>query len=159
MADTGENKGKIFSINYSSQKRTSKTAVAQAKLIKDFGLEGDAHAGAGLRQLSLLAIESINKQAECPKVKKSDLTLKPGDFAENITTQGLDLAQLKIGDRLNVGAGVILEISKIGKECHQYCAIYKKLGDCIMPREGIFAKVVQGGAVSVGEEIEVIRDV
>jgi len=155
---TGEDRAKIFSINCSSKKRTTKAAVERATLIEGFGLKGDAHGGPGLRQVSLLAIESINKQAECPKVKAKDFTLKPGDFAENITTQGMDLTKLKIGDRLNLGTGVVLEISKIGKECHQYCAIYERLGDCIMPREGIFAKVLKGGEVAVRDEIVVIKN-
>ena len=151
-------KGKIFSINQSKKKGVIKTSMEKARLIEDFGLEGDAHGGPGIRQLSLLAIESIKRQSECPKARKKGISLGPGDFAENITTQGLDLANLKIGNRLKIGTATILEISKIGKECHKYCAIYYKIGDCIMPREGIFAKVVKGGEISVGDEIEVIND-
>jgi len=146
--------GRIYSINYSKKKGTIKTSIEKANLIEGFGLEGDVHAEPGIRQISLLAIESIMRQLECSKVKKKDVVLGPGDFAENITTEGLDLAQLKIGDRLNIGERVILEISKIGKECHKYCAIYYKIGDCIMPREGIFAKVLKGGEIAVGERIE-----
>jgi len=122
-------------------------------------LEGDAHGGPGLRQVSLLAIESIRRQVECPNVKKGNLSLGPGDFAENLTTEGVGLGQLNIGDRLNIGKEVILEISKIGKECHKYCAVYYKVGDCIMPREGVFAKVLKGGKITAGDSIEVSESV
>lgn len=148
--------GKIFSINCSGIKGTTKTAIKSGELVEEFGLKGDAHAERGIRQVSLLAIESIRKQKECLKVKKDQEPLKPGDFAENITTEGLDLTALKIGDRLKVGDNIILEISKIGKECHKYCAVYYKIGDCIMPREGIFAKVIKGGKVKTEDTIEVI---
>lgn len=149
-------KGKIHSINISATKGIPKTPVDEAKAIEDFGLENDAHAQPGIRQVSLLAIESINRQKECAKVKKKDIDLKAGDFAENITTSGIDLKKLKIGDRLRAGNEVILEISKIGKECHIGCAIYQKLGDCIMPREGIFAKIIKGGTLKKGDILETI---
>lgn len=152
-------KGKVLSINHSKRKGTIKTSVKEINLIEDYGLEGDAHGGLGLRQVSLLAIEIINKQRDCPKVKKKNISLNPGDFAENITTEGLDLAQLKIGDRFRIGTHAILELSKIGKECHRYCAVYKKTGDCIMPREGIFAKVLKGGRIVVGDDMKVMEDV
>ncbi|MCG2712317.1 MAG: MOSC domain-containing protein [Candidatus Omnitrophica bacterium] len=152
-------KGKIYSINQSKLKGTIKEPVKKARLIEDFGLEADAHGGPGIRQVSLLAIESITKQQECAKVKEKSVTLKAGDFAENITTQGVALAGLNIGDKLNIGAKVVLEVSKIGKECHKYCAVYYKTGDCIMPREGIFAKVVKSGEISIGDDIEVIKNV
>lgn len=154
-----EDKGKIFSINCSKRKGIAKTSASKANLIEDFGLEGDGHGGPGLRQVSLLAIESIKRQSECPKAKKKGILLGPGDFAENITTEGLNLTQLKIGNRLKIRNDIILEISKIGKECHRYCTIYKKLGDCIMPREGIFAKVTRGGEVAIADEIEVVKNV
>jgi len=127
--------------------------------MEDFGLEGDAHGGRGLRQVSLLAIESIRKQMGCPKVKNKNISLGPGDFAENITTEGIEVARLNIGARLKIGREAFLEITKIGKECHKYCAIYKKIGDCIMPREGVFTKVLKGGKLVVGDRIEVIEDV
>ena len=149
-------KGSIFSINCSRIKGVSKEAVKKARLIEDFGLEQDVHSGPGLRQVSLLAIESIKKQIECPKAKKKNITLGPGDFAENITTEGLNLVHLNIGAKVKVGKEAMLEISKIGKVCHKYCAVYQKVGDCIMPREGIFAKVVKGGEIVVGDEMEVI---
>ena len=158
MAATGEKaKGKVFSLNVSSEKGVPKEARDQVSLRENFGLVGDAHGGPGLRQVSLLAIESIRRQTACPKVKQKGLTLAPGDFAENITTEGLELAGLTLGDRLKIKDKIILEITKIGKECHKYCAIYKKIGDCIMPREGIFARVVKGGEISRGDAIEVIK--
>lgn len=151
--------GRIFSINYSRTKGTPKIPVKKALLLERVGLENDAHAGSDLRQVSLLSIESIRKQKECAKIKKENLSLDAGDFAENITTEGLNLADLKLGHRLKVGKQAILEISKIGKECHRYCAIYYRAGDCIMPKEGIFAKVLKGGEISTGDDIEVIENV
>jgi len=150
--------GKIFSINYSKNKGTSKTPVEKIMLIENFGLEGDAHAGNGIRQVSLLSIESIRKQKACPKVKKTEVILKPGDFGENITTQGIDLSKLKIGDKLKINSEVTIEISKIGKECHRFCSIYYKTGNCIMPKQGIFAKVIKGGLIKTGDKIQVIYD-
>jgi len=155
--EAGDAKGRIFSINSSGTKGVPKEAVEKARLIEHFGLEQDAHSGPGLRQVSLLAIESIKKQAECPKTKKKNITLGPGDFAENITTEGLDLARLTIGTRIRVGKEALLEVSKIGKDCHKYCAVYQKVGDCIMPREGIFAGVVKGGEIAAGDEMEIVN--
>ncbi len=149
-------KGKIHSLNISAKKSIPKTPVDEAKAIENFGLENDVHAEPGIRQVSLLALESINHQKECAKIKKKDIDLKPGDFAENITTAGIDLKKLKIGDKLKGGNEVVLEISKIGKECHIGCAIYQKLGDCIMPREGIFAKIIKGGTIKKGDVLETI---
>ncbi len=153
-----ESIGRVFSVNYSAKKRTTKIAIEKAILIENFGLKGDAHGGpeGSLRQISLLSLESIQKQQNCPKAKKKNFVLSPGDFAENITTEGLDLSKLKINDRLAIGKQAILEISKIGKECHKFCDIYEKLGDCIMPREGIFARVIEGGEVSKGDTIKVL---
>ncbi|MDP2904848.1 MAG: MOSC domain-containing protein [Candidatus Omnitrophota bacterium] len=153
------NKGRILSINHSKIKGVSKTPIKSALLIEGIGLDQDAHAGVGLKQVSLLSIESIKKQKECAKVKKTDLLLGPGDFAENITTEGIELSALKIGDRLRLGQSAVIEISKIGKDCHKYCAIYYKIGDCIMPREGIFAKVLIGAQVAIGDNIEVMENV
>lgn len=152
-------KGKIFSINNSKLKGVSKTPIKSALLIEGFGLDKDAHAGGGLKQVSLLSIESIRKQKECAKVKKTGLLLGPGDFAENITTEGIELSALKIGDKLKLGQDAVIEISKIGKDCHKYCAIYYKIGDCIMPREGIFAMVLKGAEIAIGDDIEVIDGV
>ncbi len=156
--------GKVISVNVSKRKGVQKDSVAEIELRVDHGVVGDAHAGPGDRQISLLALESIEAQKRlfeqkereadsttCPK--GSDL-LHPGAFAENITTQGLPLPHLPVGTRLHVG-GVVLEISRIGKDCHRHCAIYRKLGDCVMPREGVFARVMQGGKVRPGDEVRV----
>ena len=139
---------KVVSIALSRNKGTRKTVVNEALLIEGHGLEGDAHAGDWHRQISLLAGESIDN------VKKILPSLKNGAFAENIITRGLELTALKIGDRLRIGDEVILEITQIGKECHnQGCAIKKATGDCIMPREGRFARVIQGGEAKTGDPI------
>lgn len=149
--------GRIFSINISKNKGVAKGSIGSARLVEGHGMEGDVHAGAGIKQVSLLSIESIRKQKECAK-KSPGIELKAGDFAENITTEGIDLIGLKVGDKLRVGEDIVLEISKIGKDCHGYCAIYYKLGDCIMPREGIFAMVIKGGIVNMGDSLEVIKN-
>lgn len=143
---------KVVSINTCARKGTPKQSIGQGRLISGLGLEGDAHAGPGLRQVSLLARESIMKFQESPLVK---VCLKNGIFGENITTEGIVLHELRIGDILNVG-DAILEVSKIGKECLKPCFIAKDVGDCIMPREGIFAKVISGGIIDVGDEIKVL---
>lgn len=149
---------KVFSINLSKKKGIPKSPVNYAEVIEDSGLKDDVHAGDKIRQVSLLAIESINKQRECIKVKNASGDLKAGDFAENITTEGIDLSKVTTGQKFKVGSNVILEISKIGKECHRYCSIYYKIGDCIMPREGIFAKVLKGGLIKKGDNIEAVID-
>ena len=139
---------KIVSLNVSTSKGESKEPVDSVVVRPDHGVEGDAHAGDWHRQISLLAMESIDlmiaKGAE----------LKPGDFAENITTEGIDLANLPIGTRL-ISGGVEMEITQIGKKCHAKCNIFTKVGDCIMPRQGVFAKVIKGGALHRGAEITV----
>ncbi len=143
-------KGKIVAVSVSDKKGIKKQNVSSAVLKENFGITGDAHSGTLLRQVSLLAVESIDK------IRGKGLDVKPGDFAENITTQGLDLIKLKIGDRLSVGDGVILEITQIGKDCHARCAIYYQAGDCVMPKEGLFSKVLKGGIVKAGDSLEVI---
>ena len=139
----------ITSINISPKKGTFKQPVKQAELRVDFGIVGDAHAGNWHRQISLLAQESIDKMTA---LGLDDLV--PGKFAENITTQGIELFTLPVGTRLRLGACVV-EVTQIGKECHQHCEIYKKVGQCIMPHEGIFVKVLVPGVVRVGDAIEV----
>lgn len=134
----------------SAKKGVVKKEQASVVLRAQWGLEQDAHAGDWHRQVSLLAGESIDN------VKKVLPTLKNGAFAENIITRGLELTSLAIGTRLRVGAEVILEITQIGKECHNAgCAIKKATGDCIMPREGLFARVIQGGEAKAGDPIVV----
>ncbi|MBI4721921.1 MAG: MOSC domain-containing protein [Candidatus Stahlbacteria bacterium] len=145
--------GEVLAVCISKNKGMKKTNVGHCELIPNFGLEGDAHSGRGAtsnwhRQVSLLAEESINK------IKALGLNVGFGDFAENITTRGIDLLSLKVGDRLKVGNAVELEITQFGKTCHERCNIYKQVGDCIMPREGVFAKVLVGGEVKVGDKIK-----
>jgi len=144
-------RGKIVAINTSSAKGTRKKNVGQSRLIPDFGIQEDAHAGDWHRQVSLLASESIDKMVQL------GLKVGPGDFAENITTQGLDLLSLPIGTRFRMGAQALLEVTQIGKVCHTRCAIFYQAGDCVMPKEGIFAKVLEGGEIQVGDEILVCR--
>ena len=126
-----------------------KKNVGQSNLLVNLGLEGDAHAGFAHRQVSLLAIESIEKMVNM------GLDVGPGDFAENITTQGIDLVNLPIGTRFKMGEAV-LKVTQIGKECHNRCAIYYQAGDCVMPKEGIFAEVLKGGEVKVEDTIELL---
>lgn len=146
--------GKIYSINVSAGKGVPKNGVAGAVLLKGLGLQGDAHAGTDIRQVSLLDMESVRGQIADAKAKGAAVEIRPGVYAENITTEDLDLAALKIGDRLRAGATAVLKISKIGKECHSRCAIYHQVGDCIMPRKGVFAEVLEGGEIKVGDSIE-----
>jgi len=147
-------KGKIYSLNISKRKGDVKYPVEEVIFKEGYGIEGDVHAGLiEKRQVSILAWERIQEKNFC--LKKSNCNLKPGDFAENITTQGLDLSGIKIGTKFKTGE-VILEVSQIGKKCHLYCEIYKKIGFCIMPKEGIFVRVIQGGKVKAGDEIEII---
>ena len=142
--------GKVVAVNISSEKGTRKTNVGQSCLVPGHGLKEDAHAGPWHRQVSLLAMESIEKMI------RLGLRVKPGDFAENITTQGLNLLGLPIGTRLQIGEHSLLEVTQIGKVCHTRCAIYYQAGDCVMPKEGIFARVLEGGEVKVGDEICVL---
>ena len=145
-------KGTIKAISVSKEKGTRKVNVPKAELKADFGVVGDAHAGNWHRQVSLLAVESIDRMvAKGAKVS-------PGDFAENITTEGLNLHELPVGSKLKLGQSVELEITQFGKKCHSRCEIFEQVGDCIMPREGVFAKVTRAGAISVGGVIEVIND-
>ncbi|MCK5741710.1 MAG: MOSC domain-containing protein [Chlorobi bacterium] len=144
--------GKIKAISISTKKGIPKNNVPTAKLIKNHGIEGDAHAGDWHRQVSLLAMESVNKMKE-----KGLEAIQPGDFAENLTTEFIDIPNLLIGTKVRIG-DALLEITQIGKECHHHCAIYQELGDCVMPREGIFAKTLAGGNIAVGDAIEIINE-
>jgi MOSC domain-containing protein YiiM len=143
-------RGKVVSVNISPEKGTRKTNVIQSCLLPEFGLKDDAHAGKWHRQVSLLAMESISKMV------RLGLKVGPGDFAENITTQGLDLLKLPVGTKFRIGGISLLEVTQIGKVCHTRCAIYYQAGDCVMPKEGIFAKVLEGGEIRVGDEIHVL---
>ncbi len=143
---------RIVSINISEKKGTRKKPVQTATIEVDFGILGDAHAsGDWHRQISLLAIESIEK------MRQKGLNVNPGDFAENITTEGIELLSLPVGTRLRLG-DVLAEVSQIGKECHTRCAIYRQAGDCVMPREGIFVRVLSSGIIKIGDIIEVEDD-
>ncbi|MCR4429013.1 MAG: MOSC domain-containing protein [Caldiserica bacterium] len=144
-------KGVVVAVNISKEKGVRKTNVKRARAIPEFGLEGDAHGGNWHRQVSLLARESIEK------MKALGLKLKPGDFAENITTNGLDLLSLEIGTKLRIGKA-LLQVTQRGKECHLGCEIRRIVGDCIMPREGIFARVLEEGEIKIGDEIEVLNE-
>ena len=173
--------GSIMSVNVSTKKGEAKKPVPEgqgAVLREDWGIEGDVHAGPGIKQVSLLAWESVQAQLEemrrkgvkCPKAEEltekrgdgssgeenlSELyEIHPGDYAENLTVRGVDLKSVKPGDGIEVGEA-LLEVTRIGKECHFHCAVYQRLGDCVMPREGVFTKVVRGGRVKAGHEVTV----
>ena len=153
MIESDRMNARVVSINISDKKGIRKKAVNSAVLKENYGLEHDAHAsGEWHRQISLLALESIKKMQE------KGLEVGPGDFAENITTEGIDLVSLPVGTKITIGENIEMEVSQIGKVCHTRCAIYRQAGDCVMPREGIFARVLQGGTVRKGDGIEVTLD-
>ncbi len=141
--------GKVVSVNISQNKGEKKTAIGSGELIANFGLKGDGHSGNWHRQVSLLALESIEK------MRKVGLSVDCGSFAENITTSGIDLVSLKIGQIIRIGEGIVLKVTQIGKICHERCAIYYQAGDCVMPKEGIFVEVLSGGEVKVSDSIKV----
>ena len=144
---------RIIAVCKSKEKGTTKDDVTEGILREDYGLVDDAHADCCThRQVSLLAMESIDK------MRSLGFDISPGDFAENLTTEGIDLVSLPIGTRVSVGEDVILEITQIGKECHAGCAIFRQIGKCIMPKEGVFAKVIRGGSVRTDNEIMVVKD-
>ena len=144
-------KGKIKAVSISKDRGTRKDNVAVVELKVGFGIEGDAHAGNWHRQVSLLGQESIEK------MRAKGASVSAGDFAENITTAGIDLQSLAIGSKLRLGADAEVEITQFGKECHSGCAIFQQIGDCIMPREGVFAKVTKPGRIKAGDIIEVLN--
>jgi MOSC domain-containing protein YiiM len=142
----------IKAVCISEEKGTVKKPVKIGKLIENYGLEGDSHAGKWHRQLSLLDNSSIDK------MRGQGFELNSGDFAENITTEGLEkLFDLPVGSKLKINDEILLEITQIGKKCHHDCEIMQKIGDCVMPREGIFARVLQGGEVKAGDKIEIVE--
>jgi MOSC domain-containing protein YiiM len=143
--------GKVVSVNISGKKGIRKKPVEEVVLKTEYGIEGDAHASSEWhRQVSLLALESIQKMREM------GLDVSPGDFAENITTEGIDLVSLPVGTIMRIGDEATGEVSQIGKECHTRCAIYYQAGDCVMPKEGIFIRVIKGGMVRKGDSISVV---
>ena len=141
---------KVVSVNISDKKGMRKKPAEEAVLKAEYGIEGDAHASSEWhRQVSLLALESINKMRE------KGLDVSPGDFAENITTEGIDLVSLPVGTKMQIGDEVVGEVSQIGKECHTRCAIYYQAGDCVMPKEWIFIRVLRGGKVRAGDSVSI----
>jgi MOSC domain-containing protein YiiM len=141
---------KIVSIAVSKKKGTTKKCIDQAELIENHGIKDDAHAGDWHRQLSFLSAESIEK------VSTEEFKLNFGDFAENLATTGIDWKSQQVGQRVTLGKDALVEITQIGKECHKKCAIYYRTGDCIMPKEGVFAKILKGGLIKVGDDIALI---
>ena len=143
---------RILAVCRSDTKGVSKIPIEEGLFREEYGLSGDAHAASDThRQVSLLALDSIEK------MRQLGLDLKAGDFAENLTVEGLELFTLPIGTRLALEQGVILEVSQIGKECHTGCAIFQQICKCVMPKEGIFARVIKGGTVKAGDEIKVVE--
>lgn len=143
---------RIVSLSVSRKKGVRKKQVDRVVIIPDHGIEGDAHAGEWHRQLSFLAAESIEK------TRQAGLKVSFGDFAENIATQGIDWTAVPVGTRFRLGKSVLVEITQIGKKCHNPCAIYYHAGDCIMPKEGVFARVLQGGVLHAGDSIRIVPD-
>jgi len=142
--------GKIVAVSVSLKKSVKKTNIRSGRLVENHGLENDAHAGDWHRQVSLLALESIDK------IRGKGLEVDPGDFAENITTEGIQLWELPVGTRVKLGEDALVEVTQIGKECHDRCAIFHQVGDCVMPREGIFARVMKRGEVKPGDFVQVV---
>ena len=144
---------KVIAVCRSSKKGTKKKLIDEGDLREGYGLVGDAHADCSThRQVSLLALESINK------MKNLGFDIGSGDFAENLTTEGIGLAALPVGTYLSIGKEAILEVTQIGKECHSGCAIFRQIGKCIMPKEGVFVRVIRGGSVKVGDPIRIEKD-
>jgi MOSC domain-containing protein YiiM len=139
---------RVISVNVADQKGVPKVPQEQIDLVREHGVAGDGHAGPWHRQVSLLALESVEK------MRAKGLDVHPGDFGENVTTEGVIVYELPVGTRLRAG-GTLLEVTQIGKVCHDRCAIYYRAGDCVMPREGIFARVLEGGALRPGDVITV----
>ena len=144
--------GRIVAVSISDRKGVKKANVKKARLLKDHGMENDAHTGKWHRQVSLLAIESIKK------IRDKGLDVAPGEFAENITTEGIRLWELPIGQRLKIGRDAVAEVTQIGKECHNRCAIFHQVGDCVMPKEGIFVRILSGGYIKPGDTIEFVAE-
>jgi len=138
--------GELYRISVSTEKGSKKSNIDKAVLVENFGIDGDAHAGSP-RQVSLLQFEAFDV------IREQLPEIKPGDFAENITTRGFDFTSAVIGDHLYIGENAHLVITQIGKECHDGCEIKRLVGDCIMPRLGIFAAIIKGGSIKVGDKI------
>ena len=150
-AETNKSQARIVAVSKSPVTGTKKTNVMYGILLENYGLLGDGHAeNKTHRQLSLLAVESIQKMRDL------GLKVNPGDFAENITTEGIELVDLPVGTKITMGNNSILEVTQIGKECHSPCEIGRTVGECIMPTEGIFCKVLEGGKIKVGDELNIL---
>jgi len=141
--------GNVIAVCISPAKGTQKTNVGKATFIEEFGIEGDAHAGKWHRQVSLLSYDKIEE------FRKQGAEVKDGAFGENLVVAGIDFKSLPVGTRFQCGE-VLLEMTQIGKECHHGCEIFQKMGDCIMPREGVFARVLHGGVIQAGDELEIV---
>lgn len=144
--------GKVLSVNISTKKGTKKKNVGACRIVKDWGMADDAHAGNWHRQISLLSKKSIEK------VREMGLPVDYGDFAENLSIEGIDLHLLPVGAKLTIGGQVVVRITQIGKECHERCNIFYQVGDCVMPREGVFAEVLAEGEVRVGDDVKVLDE-
>lgn len=141
--------GKIMAVCISEKRGTQKKNIEKVRLIENFGLEGDAHGGNWHRQVSLLSYEKVRAFEE------KGISVEDGAFGENLLVEGFDFKTLPVGTRFRCGE-VLLEMTQIGKECHSHCEIYQAVGDCIMPREGVFARVLYGGEIQIGDELEIV---
>ena len=151
MKRYNEMKSEILAVSISKTKGVKKVNIPEGIFVENHGLKDDAHAGDLHRQVSLLAMESIEK------IIAKGLDVAPGDFAENLTTIGIDLPSLPVGTKMKVGDEVLMEVTQIGKKCHSGCAIFEQLGDCVMPREGIFTKILKGGKIKKGDPIVLVE--
>lgn len=144
--------GRIVAVSVSLKKGVKKTNIQSGELIENYGLENDAHAGNWHRQVSLLAKESISR------IREKGIDVNPGDFAENVTTEGIRLWDFPVGARMKLGSEALVEVTQIGKKCHNRCAIFHQVGDCVMPKEGIFARVIKRGEVKPGDFVQVVEN-
>ncbi|MDO9584861.1 MAG: MOSC domain-containing protein [Syntrophales bacterium] len=149
---TANMEGKVLAVNISKEKGTKKKNVGACRLVKGWGMAEDGHAGNWHRQISLLSKKSIEK------IREKGLPVDYGDFAENLSIEGIDLHLLPVGARLTIGTQAVVRITQIGKECHERCNIFYQVGDCVMPREGVFAEVLAEGEVSVGDDVKVVEE-
>jgi MOSC domain-containing protein YiiM len=147
MTPLADKDGRVVALSISDRKGIKKHNVNAVELRVEHGLANDAHAGSWHRQVSLLGVESIGK------IQAKGLDVAAGDFAENITTEGICLWQLPVGSRFRIGEGAVVEVTQIGKTCHHRCEIFLQVGDCVMPREGIFARVLEAGTIRPGDTI------
>lgn len=143
--------GKIIAVCTSPEKGTQKQNVGSALLVEDWGIQGDAHAGKWHRQVSLLSYDRVEE------FRARGAQVEPGTFGENLLVEGFDFKSLPVGTRFGCN-GAVLELTQIGKQCHAHCQIYRQVGDCIMPREGVFTRVLRGGVVRVGDELTILKE-